>query len=739
MSRTTLATAIRNKNNEHTTAIVKTMYNNAAWGRDIPPRIYELRRTLRRGETYHGWNQIRAIISDYFAPYLEHFPETYNRVDDVIAQLPRIITRIKAIQQEVHQRRQELARLEAEKATLEARIKQLKEDDEMFKAAKAKPHSMDEESLNLDRHRYERHYISDWMPPVVPVPEAPPAPIDPKDIAEVSIEGAQFIDDMQDGIPNLSGRTDNTVNWDRIMDLMEALNRTPFGTRIHINDFTDAELHELGPYLMEWFDRVIAPRCMSDDMLIAYEIDGERRVLHRVHKDLYRIREMFTTNQFFKIDKAYDSLNAYDETIYLNMFDRIYFLDFSKATNRPYKYRAVHGDGFFPRKLSGNYKLLEPYFERYQVYARYTDSNNKTKKTVNVPCFTYALQMAGIPTETTDKILAFMGFQKRINRKQWTDICNEFNLRIHLRIVNEKGEIDIANQSNKGWYGPENGQEVHLAEYLNHMFIDEPLPITGFALRNWNTIYNLHKDVDHLVKTYKLKKGKPSIDNKRANIRSLDAIVAIDRVGGFESINATDEDVVTANVFGYEIQEPEPIAAPYSEKAHTRNIEPDKRNNKEVDAKYPIFYADFETCKRPVTDDKNRNGQAIPFMLCITSQSGKWERTYTGFDCMDQLMNEITEKVKSYAVIYFHNLGFDGNFLMKYADKQMIKKGNKIMRIPLSYNGKIIELRDSYSLFPKKLASFPSSFPEAFKGTEIQKEFFPYDYYTYERIEKCLE
>ena len=82
---------------------------------------------------------------------------------------------------------------------------------------------------------------------------------------------------------------------------------------------------------------------------------------------------------------------------------------------------------------------------------------------------------------------------------------------------------------------------------------------------------------------------------------------------------------------------------------------------------------------------------------------------------------------------------FDGNFLMKYADKQMIKKGNKIMRIPLSYNGKIIELRDSYSLFPKKLASFPSSFPEAFKGTEIQKEFFPYDYYTYERIEKCLE
>ena len=565
-------------------------------------------------------------------------------------------------------------------------------------------------------------------------PHEPPQPPSSEPYrTEHDVEIDRLIRLVEDNEPIGSDRT-----YDSINDLMNALNRTPFGTRININNFTEEQLPILCKYLNDWFEEHIEPH-INDSMLVAYEIDGERRVLHTVQKDLNRLKEMFTKNQLFKIEKAYDSLNAYDETIYLNMFDRIYFLDFSKAAKRPDKYRQVHGDGFFPRKLSGNYKLLEPYFERYQVYASYVDANKKTKKTVNIPCYTYALQMAGIDTETTDKILAFMGFQKRINRKQWTDICNQFNLRIHLRIVNEKGQIDIANQNNKGWFGPENGTQIYLAEYLNHVFIDEPLPITGFALRNWDTIYNLNDNVDYLLKTYKLKNGKPSIDNKRANIRSLDAIVAIDRVGGFESINATDEDVITANVFGYEIKEPEPIAAPYSEKAHTRTIEPDKRNNKEADAKYPIFYADFETCKRPVTNDKNRNGQAIPFMLCITSQSGKWERTYTGFDCMDQMMNEIAEKVKTYAVIYFHNLGFDGNFLMKYADKQMIKKGNKIMRMPLSHNGKIIELRDSYSLFPKKLASFPSSFPEAFKGTNIQKEFFPYDYYTYDRIEQCLE
>ena len=884
-AQTTLASAIRNKNSAYITAIASAMYDNDAWNGETPAVIADLVTSRRTRMRFNGtYKQVQSIINEYFTPYLSHFPERYRRVDHVIDELPRIIARIKELQ--------ELARLEAEKDAIEARIKQLKEDNEMFKAAKAKPHSMDEESLNLDRKRNEPYAIMKFItppPPPAPQPlpryegsqaqaidqiltdmersderEQEPSPtIIPDDVtpeeygqmeenmekaAEMlaklrgdanreeesriarlwssSIDDAieefkdygtisplshteegdlimndearaklaetiakfrsnkqvdemkQWSDILDESMDELRKynqlipkppheppqppssepyRTEHDVEIDRLIrlvednepigsdrtydsinDLMNALNRTPFGTRININNFTEEQLPILCRYLNDWFEEHIEPH-INDSMLVAYEIDGERRVLHTVQKDLNRLKEMFTKNQLFKIEKAYDSLNAYDETIYLNMFDRIYFLDFSKAAKRPTKYRDVHGDGFFPRKLSGNYKLFEPFLERYQIYASYVDLVGRPKPSVNHPCFTYALEQAGIDKETTDKILAYVGFQKRINRKQWTDICNEFNLHIHLRIVNEKGQIDNGNHNNKGWYGPTNGKEVHLAEYLNHVFVDEPLPITGFAVRNWNNIYNLNDNIEYLCKTYKLKNGKPSIDNKKANLYSLDAIVAIDRAGGFESINATDEDVITANVFGYEIEEPEPIAAPYSEKAHTRTIEPDKKNNKEIAVHYPIFYADFETCKQTINNVKGVNAKAVPFMLCITSQSGKWERTYTGFDCMDQMMEEITNKVKSHAVIYFHNLGFDGNFLMKYADKQMIKKGNKIMRIPLKYNDKTIELRDSYSLFPKKLSAFPSSFPAAFKGTNIQKEYFPYDYYTYDRIEQCLE
>ena len=543
------------------------------------------------------YKQVREIIEQYFTPYLSHFPETYRRVDDVINRLPQIIERIREIRNQEAARQEEIVQLEAEKAALEERINRLKElspnvpitppppqplpryegsaeqlyNQASFEAERQEEqeqnHSptiipddmtpeeyaqMEDNMMNITKfatlssdvkRMYDMINLSDVIhesiddlehyQEILPIrtPPRPPTPPPPTTNepyrTEHDVEIDRLISLVEDNEPVGSDKTYNSIS-----DLMNALNTKPFGTRININNFTEEQLSVLGKYLNDWFTERIEPH-MNDSMLIAYEIDGEKRVLHTVQKDLNRIKEMFTNNQFFNIDKAYDSANAYDETIYLNMFDRIYFLDFSHATKRPDKYRQVHGDGFFPRKLSGNYKLFEPFLERYQVYASYVDADNKTKPTVNNPCFTYALQQAGIDKETTDKILAYVGFQKRINRKQWTDICNEFNLRIHLRIVNEKGQIDSGNYNNKGWYGPENGQEVHLAEYLNHVFIDEALPITGFAVRNWDNIYNLNDNIEFLFKTAQLKKGRPSIDTKRANLRSLDVIKAIYEAGGF--------------------------------------------------------------------------------------------------------------------------------------------------------------------------------------------------------------
>ncbi|EAX99105.1 hypothetical protein TVAG_236030 [Trichomonas vaginalis G3] len=148
--------------------------------------------------------------------------------------------------------------------------------------------------------------------------------------------------------------------------------------------------------------------------------------------------------------------------------------------------------------------------------------------------------------------------------------------------------------------------------------------------------------------------------------------------------------------------------------------ENENNNEKKVEKSY--WFGDFETC--------NKEGQEIPFMLCLSNEDGSIKKTFTGFNCDEQLMNYLPNN----SIIYFHNLGYDGRILMKFGIKNNIMKGSKIIRQKHIYNGKHIELRDSYSIFTEKLSNFPACFPNAFKGTDIKKELFPYRYYTYDRI-----
>ena len=148
----------------------------------------------------------------------------------------------------------------------------------------------------------------------------------------------------------------------------------------------------------------------------------------------------------------------------------------------------------------------------------------------------------------------------------------------------------------------------------------------------------------------------------------------------------------------------------------------EKKEKKKIDYKY--FYADFETCY-----NKDLN-QEIEFMICCQDINGIDKQTFIGENCGQKLLEYLPDN----SVVYFHNLGFDGRLLMKYGVKNNIIKGSRIIQQANKYKGKNIILKDSYSMFTQKLANFPKCFPEEFKGLNIQKELFPYRYYTYERI-----
>ena len=520
----------------------------------------------------------------------------------------------------------------------------------------------------------------------------------------------------------------------------EQLQIKPYGTEISLAGLSEHEYREVGSRLLKWFDETIMPH-INERMLVVYNIRGRSENLRcRVSVEVERIRRMLTENTVFEVSEDASGIKSGDNAnICLEWLDSIKFLNFENIPdNRPANRRSVHRDGFFPRKLTGNYRLLAPILKRLQVYSTYLTKTGNVKKSVNEPCFIHSLRQAGVDEDTLAKIMSYVGFQKRISRNVWTEIANAFGLRIHLRFYDQKKQkIDMANTATNGWYGKEGGREIRLAEYMDHVFIDEPLPVTSWSIKNWNRLCeivgteNITDDkLRHMLKGSRFdEKNGYKIDSKRANAGSLEVLVEINNNNGYELINATDLDVDKAKIHVNECVEPEPIAAPYNEKLHTRAIKFNKFDKRTMEVNRPIFYADFETCTRKV----NRKGvstEQVPFMLCVTNQDGSDEHTYTGNDMQQQMLNDLPDK----AIVYFHNLGFDGNFFFKFGSKELIKKGSKTMQMNVEYNKKTVTLKDSYSLFPKKLKDFPASFPQAFNGRNIQKEYMPYAYYTYDRI-----
>ena len=616
-------------------------------------------------------------------------------------------------------------KVESEISVLTKQLEAIKKRINELKSSKD-----DSEMIDLDRRRNK----ATWLQRDLLVPPPPPPP----PTVERYVDSPEYVKNKLEKAVKPEGFVKRITSDKVVDDLINRLYEKPFGTEIPISTLSDDQLALLAPQLRKWFFANIKPK-LNDKMLVGFTA-GLREVRHTVQKELERLEKMFTKNYFFDISEVKTNMNAYDGDLYLNMLDAITFYDFSQWVEKPNSRRSVHGDGFFPRKLSGNYVKLEEILYPFQIYSTYLNGNGNVKKNVHTPCFINALRESGVDKKICDEILAFVGYQSRINRNVWTEIAQHFDLAIHLRIYDAKrGKIDTANYNNKGWYNPNGKNKIYLAEYLDHVFVDKELPINLFAIRNWDKICDKCDDINRLLKTYKVRPdGTISIDNKKANARSLDVIIAIDKAGGFENINGSDFDVDKAQIFSHEIKEPKPVAGPYNEKLHTRKIVDRKYSRTGKNSQWKtlsestysnIYYADFETCKKKV-DGKKVHAEAVPFMLCLSSEGGFMTKTYTGIDCMTQMFNDVADN----SIVYFHNLGFDGNFFMKYGFKQIIKKGSKIISMKANYNGKNINFKDSFSLFPKALKSFPASFPLSFKGLNVQKELFPYDYYTFDRI-----
>jgi hypothetical protein len=139
-----------------------------------------------------------------------------------------------------------------------------------------------------------------------------------------------------------------------------------------------------------------------------------------------------------------------------------------------------------------------------------------------------------------------------------------------------------------------------------------------------------------------------------------------------------------------------------------------------------LFYADFEADTTIKFGKKGEQEVHIPYICCLMNEDASITKSFKGENCVSQLVEFLPDK----AIVYFHNLGYDFNFIAKHGVNEMTKKGNKIMNGKVKYEGKTLYFKDSFSHVSMALKQFPS----AFKLGNVQKELFPYQLYSMERL-----
>lgn len=249
--------------------------------------------------------------------------------------------------------------------------------------------------------------------------------------------------------------------------------------------------------------------------------------------------------------------------------------------------------------------------------------------------------------------------------------------------------------------------------YIEHL-VDEK--------RNFVPMY--YSDVSHLSNAVfkEVKKNRRNIElNNELNNLYLNGLLNNERI-----LYLQRREAPTLNYDEKMCTRLKQLYQPRGKKSDVKNNDNDNDNiNRD------IFYADFETCVA------NSEGEFLkchkPFMCCVSSANiGEPTLTFTGFDCGKQVLDYIVQ-VSSYPLIYFHNLSYDINFLMKYGIYSVVNRNSSILQGEIYYKGISIMFKDSYGLLPMKLKTIALSFK-----LPVQKEIFPYYFYSPERVEKAL-
>lgn len=333
--------------------------------------------------------------------------------------------------------------------------------------------------------------------------------------------------------------------------------------------------------------------------------------------------------------------------------------------------------------------------ERYQIY-------KTTSKQSKEHCLMFALSKCGIKKGSINAIKQSFIAGHSIKRSSIPDISKLIGRDINLYTIDKDNE-----QAVQRFKCGKEGKAVNLAIYLEHYFIFEDTAFSRFSIKNYDEVKSLHNFKDIISKSkdsYEFwKEGKKHTKSLCNSLRLIDTLF---KAGHFEKLDVSSQPVPLKweNIYLNNL----------ANESRKFDIKPVKKTGN-------VHFADSETYV------KGEHGlQLLGYVSTKDDDVTILNRAdYTEQQMVDKMLKTCDDG----DIIYFHNLKYDFTVLSKYLpydSSPPLEKDGQHYGCSLLFEGKSIQLWDSYKMMTMPLSKFAKAF-----GLEKSKgELINYEYYT---------
>ena len=516
--------------------------------------------------------------------------------------------------------------------------------------------------------------------------------------------------------------------------MMDKCRRTPHDWEINFDILNDRGKELIFDQLKDFLQSIIARFPMIEHFKLQYNVGGEWRTKPLNPKTWNDLVESFTKQDFlFEYDNELPPEYFYEkgamELPHWSLFSAIRFC----RINTEGGYNTVEGS-FFQYLVSREVpRPIRDYLIRLQIFDSLVNWKGHQREELYDCCFVYALQQTGCYDEELLNQIRLRINNRYLTQKCINELCLEFNIHVDLIYIDDnapagsKKKTKVRSQTNnhrKNYMGIEKAEpnRTHrINVFQKHYFIEEETPISTYYIKNWQSL----TDESVFNKEYRKKTKNGKVYHYWASncfhISSSNLVRYLFRENYFKPITYGEYSILNTIFYNEIDSNIDHMNLEFNENYCTKLIAPRPYKKPEKTRIEPTFwYADFEC------DTSGEIHKA--FMVVVQNKDGDICREFRGEDCPVQFLQYLPDG----SIVYFHNLAYDIRFLAKYGINKSIIKGTKTMMTDIKYDGKTLHFKDSLPILSCNL----SQLPQMFDIPNIQKEIFPYKYYTLERLKR---